>query len=1446
MFYESFGVASSSRRRGAILALLAASSLPDAMAVDGTWINTDNATSLWSDTTNWLGGTVGDGIDSTISLVYFPTYNITGGTTDIGANVTLDGARTAGNILMEDLDNLGSASVSILNNGTVQTLTLQTTAGIPTVLVGQNLNGIVGGKKAILNTNIVAGTQGLRKTGPGYLGLRQANAASPHTFTGDLRIEGGLLQLASQTVYTGNTVVSGGATLFMDFANANAPATNPISNLSPLVLGSNGSGGITRGGSVIVNSFKAAPSAQSQTWASTTLNEGTHQFRLVSANTQDLTYTLGAVTRNAGATVDFSRSATAGNVVVNANIANGANGIIGGWAITSNTGNTTFDWAINNGANVIAPLATYAANTFGAGLHTNLTLPPLAAIPAGTTTNTLKINNNFSMDIGLAGSLTVETGGILVGQQSPGLSGGTLTTGESNGELILHSYGGGTGLRIGSTIANNGPTPLNLIKAGTGQVTLTANNTYTGTTYVGGGVLQIGNGWGGGATGSTGTGDIFLNGLSNGTGSYAPSGTLLFNRAGTLTVTNNLSGPGILAQAGIGTLVLNKQVNVRNLQGLAGTIRLDYSAPSAPANELFNSIESAGIGSMATGFLSLRGSKLEIIGKDGVANTQSFGLTTALGAARIQITPGLGGTVTLNLGALGRFHNNNDGGATLRIDMPATGVTVTAPNGGSPGQTQQNGIIVDLNAPWVTIGDNNWAGKDTTLYNAGTPTSSVKILPGSSIPGFYTLSSGGVFSGNLDVDNSPTIAAMSVLQSMRFNAAGANTVTINAGVQLEPHGILVGTGVGAANVTIAGPGTIRGTDDGGANARDLPIIQNNTAGELVITAPIVNFDADTRTTLVKSGLGTLTLSNGGSGTVTHTFTDRLLMNEGTLKVGAGTSLGTTAARIGSVLIRGGTVIVEGDGVINTGATNSFTSVGQRIGEDGTLTLRGNGSYDTSLDFNVGDVSARGTLNIQDNAQLRTKRFFIGKSGFAEGTVNLSGNGQILASNTPDTEWNLGGNGAGDPTAHGIVNQSGTSNVNFSNVNFQIGRNGIGDYNLSGGTVSGTGFHSVGRFVSGVGTLNISGTGSWNANPGGAGSNFFIVAESGTGTLNVSGTGLLTAKNLSIAHNGGVGTVNLNGGTIDLQNTAAIGAIQAGVVFGQNNAPGTPLPGYGGVLSLNGGTLRTFGIRENPGVTTPVSSRVNLNGGTIVAIGANGTFMEGLDDVRVQAGGAIFDTNGFDVTVAQPLVHDTALGLTPDGGMTKAGLGELQLTGASTYTGPTLVNAGALNVAAGGSIASNVTVGASGTLRGSGTIDGNVTVNGQFQPGTLTLVNDNLSLNSTSATTLEISGTTPGSFDRVTGISLLTLDGPISVTLNGGFNPANGDSFDFFDFSSINATAFNLATELTLPALNPGLSWNTSSFLTSGVLAVVPEPSSIVVLAGAIALLATRRTRRRQA
>jgi len=56
-----------------------------------------------------------------------------------------------------------------------------------------------------------------------------------------------------------------------------------------------------------------------------------------------------------------------------------------------------------------------------------------------------------------------------------------------------------------------------------------------------------------------------------------------------------------------------------------------------------------------------------------------------------------------------------------------------------------------------------------------------------------------------------------------------------------------------------------------------------------------------------------------------------------------------------------------------------------------------------------------------------------------------------------------------------------------------------------------------------------------------------------------------------------------------------------------------------------------------------------------------------------------------------------------GGLTKVGGGAFTLTGASTYSGPTNVNAGILNV--NGSLASTVFVNSGATLMGTGTIGG---------------------------------------------------------------------------------------------------------------------------------------------
>src|SRR6185369_5244157 len=64
-------------------------------------------------------------------------------------------------------------------------------------------------------------------------------------------------------------------------------------------------------------------------------------------------------------------------------------------------------------------------------------------------------------------------------------------------------------------------------KSGDGKLTITTNNTWSGTTQISGGTVQVGTG---GAAGSLGSGNISNDGL------------LIFNRSDNITLAQNLDG----------------------------------------------------------------------------------------------------------------------------------------------------------------------------------------------------------------------------------------------------------------------------------------------------------------------------------------------------------------------------------------------------------------------------------------------------------------------------------------------------------------------------------------------------------------------------------------------------------------------------------------------------------------------------------------------------------------------------------------------------------------------------------------------------------------------------------------------------------------------------------------------------------------------------------------
>lgn len=1062
-------------------------------------------------------------------------------------------------------------------------------------------------------------------------------------------MESGFLSVRNQYPSVSGVTVRNGGSFELELGGAGANTVDRFPGSAALTLGGPGGGG------VIYNTAAAAPTVHSQVFSGVTLGGGANEIRAViggtAPNFQDMTYNLGTITPGTNATLNLARSAATGTgnfILANPN---GPNGIIGPW-LTFNSA----DWAISS-AGLAGAFAAYTANTWGAGLHTNVTAHGSLT---NATTGTLRFNTGNAVRLSLTGTNVIESGGIISQQGAPVITGGTLTSGSASGDLYLHAGGGGsTGLLVESVIADGAAAPLRLTKSLFGTVTLAADNTYTGGTTHGAGLLVIGAPvFGGGSTGSV-AGPISLGNLSVTVGQYLPNGFLAINRAGTYTLPNAVNpavnAGGMLEQWSTGNLVINQAMKIGGLRPYAGTITLDFAAPGAPASELIDGHFTTGGVTVPTARLTARSGTLTVRGKGGAATVQSFALTDCFGASTLHLQPGAaGGTVTLALGAQNRGVNSADGGGVFFLNAGA-GTRFTTTDSGisatNPLLAPRHGI------PYLVIGGNDWAARDAAAPD---------IVPGAILPGFYTPLSSLSPNTNADYDAPATLTADTAYNSLRFNLDGG-TLTTNAA--LQPGGILVTPAAGSTTL-IDGGGFLRANSVGATgtatDARDLVIVQNNPSGKLRIAVPVNNFDANNRTELTKAGPGELELTG------VSTYTGRTFIGGGITRFSGGAAAGSTAVRTGSLLMRSGEVILQDNAGFTTGA---FCSVGQRVGEEATLTLRDNAIFDIAADFNIGDVNGRGTLNLADNANLRTRSWFIGKAGFAVGIVNQTG-GTVVQSNTSAGDWNLGGNTAGDPAATGIYNLSGGL-FDAGPRNYQIGRFGIGTMNVSGGTAQGTAFQVIGRFGTGVGTLNLSG-GLYDAVPQGIGALYFIVGENGRATLNVSGTGILRARNLSLAHNGGTGLVVQTGGLVETTDFAAPSAtIPGGVVFGQTAAPGLVLPDYSASYHLKGGTLRTFGMGENTAITTPIASSFRFDGGTLQATAGNPVFIGNVDNVIVEDGGAVIDSNTFDVTVLRPLIHDPSPGAAPDGGLTKLGDGTLTLAEANTYTGDTRVFTGTL-------------------------------------------------------------------------------------------------------------------------------------------------------------------------
>jgi autotransporter-associated beta strand protein len=311
--------------------------------------------------------------------------------------------------------------------------------------------------------------------------------------------------------------------------------------------------------------------------------------------------------------------------------------------------------------------------------------------------------------------------------------------------------------------------------------------------------------------------------------------------------------------------------------------------------------------------------------------------------------------------------------------------------------------------------------------------------------------------------------------------------------------------------------------------------------------------------------------------------------------------------------------------------------------------------------------------------------------------------------------------------------------------------------------------------------------------------------SGTGTLTKSGAGALTLTGIGTSS----GVTNLNAGVLAVGGTSALGS---------------------GTLALNGGTLRAASGGGS------FAAAVSLNTNTTIA-GSDALTISG--PVTLNGFNTLTFTNTAQTTIGG------RIGQSSTSILIKQGSGELQLTGANTYTGGTLVQSGTvrINNSTGSAFGTGaVTVESGATLTGAGMISGAVQMNGTWAPGNspgLVTVNSNvvlggnldMELGGLQRATSATSGS--GYYDAMNVSSGLALGGTLNVALTNGFTPSYGDSFALLQAAALSG---DFGT-VNYPALSGGLSWLRTTSATAMTITVVPEPSTLAISAIATAGLA---------
>ncbi|WP_154018692.1 autotransporter-associated beta strand repeat-containing protein [Brucella abortus] len=928
----------------------------------------------------------------------------------------------------------------------------------------------------------------------------------------------------------------------------------------------------------------------------------------------------------------------------------------------------------------------------------------------GSGTLTLTADNTYT-----GGGGRVFAGGVVSVDKEVRLGGGDLTfnggtlqvTGTgwtSTSRAVSLQAGGGTfdiedaanNFAVTQGVAGAG----GLTKSGSGTLTLSGANSYTGATTVSAGTLVVANDNTGGGTTTVDVGA----GLQIGTGGVSGSlagdivnnGTLVVDRSNAFDLANVISGTGSLTKNGAGTLTLS---GVNSYTG-GTTVSAGTLAVRADNN----------LGDASGGLAINGGATLQL----------TDNLTTARG-----VTLGAGtATITIDGGKTAQFSNKLTGSGTLAVSGSGT-LILSAANDYSGNTTIASGSTLQL-------GDGSTDGRLAgNVANAGTLT--------------FHNKGGTTFAGEISGTGSLVQNGAGALTLSGDSQGFAGTTTVSSG-SLLVSGKLGGT------VTVNSGATLDGSGEIGGNTT-------------------VN--------------GTLEGASGNG-----------LTFKGDLKLGSGSIINASfdhpgGARIFDVtgdIALDGTVNVSSFGTGGPGLYHLFHYAGTSSGSGLTLgSLPGGVSVDkVYINQQVNDIYVVNTTGATFN-------YWNGTQSRPQGDGLLHGGNGTWTAATGNFNWTNSPsydlNGAWDNGAFAVFG----------------GGKGLVTVDTSAGAISASGmqFITTGYKLSGDKLTLVPTTSNPSAKPlirvgsGSPGDSALIaiISTELTGTHGLEkadgGTLILTGAN---TYTGGTA---ISGGTLQLGDGATNGSVQGAISTGADAAhkgvlairaaAGTPatigntISGTGSV-SVLGGTV-TFSVANSytggttlAGGTTIVTADANLGAvGTNVALnnGATLRFGANLDATHSFTHALQLGTVASDVGTLDTDGHDVAMSgvISGAGGLMKSGTGTVTLSGANSYTGGTKVSAGTLVVANDNTGGGTTTVDAGaglqiGTGGTSGSLAGDIANNGAL------VVNRSDALNLAGA----ISGT--GSLTK-NGAGTLTLSGANSytgaTTVSAGILTLTGDN-----------------------------------------------------------------------